>query len=70
MIDSRSLAAVVVGHGIDDANRDIVRVRLDLAQPDTPLIARRDREWPPRKSMRFFEARMEPCRSAFDQCGG
>ena len=39
MIDSRTLAAVVVGHGIDDANRDIVRVRLDLAQPDTPLIA-------------------------------
>lgn len=38
MIEGRTLAAVVVGHRIDEASREAVRLRLESAQPATPLI--------------------------------
>ena len=38
MIEGRTLAAVVVGHGIDEVGRTEVRTRLEATQPETPLI--------------------------------
>lgn len=38
MIEGRTLAAVVVGHRIDEASRSAVRSHLEGAQPGTPLI--------------------------------